>query len=326
MDFELSDEQEMLRDVSRSMLSAHCTPEMVREVSTTGRDLDDKLWQRGTEIGWTGLAVPESHGGADAGLVELCLIAEEIGRVAAPGPWVDTALTAYVAHRGGAPDDVVDGLASGRRRAAVVIDHALVQAAAAVDCFLIVDDAQVRLVEADSSTIRRRRTLDESRGFYAIGDIPDGGHLLDVDAQSVRDAAAVLVAADALGVGERLLQMTVDYAEVREQFGRPIGSFQVIKHKAADMLIALRGIRAATYYAAMTFDAGLTEASSAASVAKAFAAEKVPAIAGEALQTHGGIGFTWEHDLHLYLRRAKVDEVLCGDSAFHHDRMAQLPG
>jgi alkylation response protein AidB-like acyl-CoA dehydrogenase len=189
-----------------------------------------------------------------------------------------------------------------------------------------VDDAQVRLVEADSSTTRRRRTLDESRGFYAIGDIADGGHLLDVDAQSVRDAAAVLVAADALGVGERLLQMTVDYAEVREQFGRPIGSFQVIKHKAADMLIALRGVRAATYYAAMTLDAGLTEASSAASVAKAFAAEKVPAIAGEALQTHGGIGFTWEHDLHLYLRRAKVDEVLCGDAAFHHDRIAQLPG
>ncbi|CAN5546730.1 hypothetical protein BH11ACT8_BH11ACT8_08680 [soil metagenome] len=134
----------------------------------------------------------------------------------------------------------------------------------------------------------------------------------------------MLTAADLLGVGEWLLAATVDYAGVREQFGRPIGSFQVVKHKAADMLAALKGVRAATYYAAMALDARTDDATRAASVAKAFASEQVPLVAGQALQAHGGIGFTWEHDLHLYLRRATVDAVLFGDAGFHHDRVATL--
>ncbi|OBI50106.1 acyl-CoA dehydrogenase family protein [Mycobacterium sp. E796] len=153
--------------------------------------------------------------------------------------------------------------------------------------------------------------------------LPRPTHILDVDPQWVCDAVAIGVAADALGVGERLLEMTVHYAKVRHQFGRPIGSFQVTKHKLADMLIALKGLRAATYYAAMSVDANSSDATTAAAVAKAFAAEYVPAIAGHALQIHGGIGFTWEHDLHLYLRRAKTDEVLGGDAHHHHDRVAR---
>ncbi|UPW08604.1 acyl-CoA dehydrogenase family protein [Gordonia terrae] len=325
MDFELSDEQTMLRDVSRAMLTAHCPAELVRAVAAEQHDLDDKLWQRGVEIGWTGLPVPESHDGAGMGLVELCLVAEEIGRAVAPGPWTDTALAAWAAAAGGAADDVVSALASGEQRAAVVIDAAFVHAAAAADWLLVVDES-VRLVRADGADIRRRRVLDESRGFYAVTAPPDDAVELSTDPQRIRDAAAILVAADALGLGERMMEMTIEYAKVRQQFGRPIGSFQVIKHKVADILISLKGVRAATYYAAMAFDAGLPDAPLAASVAKAFAAEQVTAIAGEALQTHGGIGFTWEHDLHLYLRRAKTDEILGGDADFHHDRVAELLG
>ena len=138
------------------------------------------------------------------------------------------------------------------------------------------------------------------------------------------DAGAVLTAADSLGVGERLLEMTVGYVKVREQFGRPIGSFQSVKHKVADMLTTLKGARAATYYAAMALDAGVADAAAAASVAKAFTGEGVAALAGEALQTHGGIGFTWEHDLHLYLRRAKVNEMLYGAAAEHYERLVAL--
>jgi alkylation response protein AidB-like acyl-CoA dehydrogenase len=327
MDFELSDEQAMLREVSRSMLSTHCSPELVRATRDAGHDLDEKLWERGVELGWTLLAVPEDQGGAGMGLVELCLVAEEIGRAAAPGPWLDTALAALVAGKARAPAEVVEGLCEGNLKAAVVTTDGagLVQAAGSVDWLLVVADDQVFLAEASGASASRRRTLDESRGFYAVdltATVPT--HVLDVAPQWVRDAAAVLVSADALGIGERLLAMTVDYAQVREQFGRPIGSFQSVKHKAADMLKSLKGVRAATYYAAMALDADLPDASMAASVAKAFAAEQVPAIAGEALQTHGGIGFTWEHDLHLYLRRAKVDEALYGDAGFHQDRVATL--
>jgi alkylation response protein AidB-like acyl-CoA dehydrogenase len=327
MDFELSEEQLMLREVSRSMLATHCPAELVRSVTETGADLDDKLWHRGAELGWTLLAVPEDQGGAGMGLVELCLVAEEVGRAVAPGPWLDTALTALVAARGGAPSSVVEGLSDGSLKAAVVTadDGTLVQAAGSVDWLLVVGADRVGLVEADQAAVVRRSTLDETRGFYAVdlGTTPLT-HTLAIGPQWVLDAAAVLTAADTLGIGERLLEMTVDYAKVREQFGRPIGSFQVVKHKAADMLKSLKGVRAATYYAAMALDGGLPDASVAASVAKAFASEQVPALAAEALQTHGGIGFTWEHDLHLYLRRAKVDEVLYGDAGFHHDRVASL--
>jgi alkylation response protein AidB-like acyl-CoA dehydrogenase len=327
MDFEPSEEQAMLREVSRSMLTTHCPPELVRATADAGHDLDDKLWARGAELGWTLLAVPEDQGGAGMGLVELCLVAEEVGRAAAPGPWLDTALTAMVAARGGAPAEIVEGLSDGSLKAAVVTteDASLVQAAGSVDWLLVVTADSVGLAEVDHAFVLRRRTLDETRSFYAVdlGSTPPT-HTLDMDPQWVLDAAAILTAADALGIGERLLAMTVDYAKVREQFGRPIGSFQVVKHKAADMLKSLKGVRAATYYAAMALDAGLADASMAASVAKAFASEQVPAIAGEALQTHGGIGFTWEHDLHLYLRRAKADEALYGDTGYHHDRVATL--
>jgi alkylation response protein AidB-like acyl-CoA dehydrogenase len=327
MDFELSEEQAQVRSVSRSMLSTHCPTDLVRATISAGRDLDDKLWQRGAELGWTLLAVPEDQGGAGMGLVDLCLVAEEVGRAVAPGPWLETALTAMVAARGGAPAEVVEGLCEGTLKAALVTADgaSFVHGAASADWLLVIGVDGVGLLEASHVSISRRTTLDETRLFHSV-DLRQAPapQALDADPRWVLDAANVLAAADALGVGERLLDMTVEYAKVREQFGRPIGSFQVVKHKAADMLMSLKGVRAATYHAAMALDAGLPEASLAASVAKAFASEQVPALAGEALQTHGGIGFTWEHDLHLYLRRAKVDEILHGDAGFHHDRIATL--
>ena len=186
------------------------------------------------------------------------------------------------------------------------------------------------LVERARAAVEPRRTLDETRRWYDV--VFDGVRVPAADVvaadeaeiQWLADAAAVLSAADSLGVGERLLEMTVGYVKVREQFGRPLGSFQSVKHKVADMLTTLKGARAATYYAAMALDAGVADATVAASVAKAFTAEGVAALAGEALQTHGGIGFTWEHDLHLYLRRAKVNEMLYGAPAEHYERLVAL--
>jgi alkylation response protein AidB-like acyl-CoA dehydrogenase len=165
-------------------------PQLVRSLAAAGLDTDDKLWRRGAELGWTGLALLEGLDGTGQGVVELCLVAEELGRAAEPGPFLDSALTA---------------LALGGVR---------------------VPDA-----DADEAEVR----------FLA-------------------DAGAVLTAADSLGAGERLLEMTVGYVKVREQFGRPIGSFQSVKHKVTDMLTTLKGARAATYYAAMALDAGAADA------------------------------------------------------------------
>jgi alkylation response protein AidB-like acyl-CoA dehydrogenase len=350
VDFELTEEQAALREVSRSMLAVSCPPQLVRSLANAGQDVDDKLWQRGAELGWIGLAVPEEHDGAGQGLVELCLVAEELGRAAAPGAFLDSALIALVLARRG-QDELVRALAEGGLKASLAHHGSVagsydadelvlsgrataVQAAAAADWLLVTaaSDQGTRLVLVDRAraSVEPRRTLDETRRWYDV--VLDGVRVSAADVltadeteiQWLTDACAVLTAADSLGVGERLLDMTVGYVKVREQFGRPLGSFQSVKHKVADMLTTLKGARAATYYAAMALDAGVADATVASSVAKAFTGEGVAALAGEALQTHGGIGFTWEHDLHLYLRRAKVNEVLFGAAAEHYERLVAL--
>ena len=352
VDFELTEEQAALREVSRGLLAVNCPPALVRSLADAGKDTDDKLWQRGAELGWTGLAVPEELDGAGQGVVELCLVAEEIGRAAAPGPFLDSALIALALARAGFRADLVGSLAAGDVKASAAHHGAVtgswdgdelvlggrataVQAAASAD-WLLVTVAVGRgvcclvLVERDRTLVEPRRTLDETRRWYDVVfdriRVP-AADVVTTDEAEVRwlaDAGAVLTAADSLGVGERLLEMTVGYVKVREQFGRPIGSFQSVKHKVTDMLTTLKGARAATYYAAMALDAGVADAAAASSVAKAFTGEGVAALAGEALQTHGGIGFTWEHDLHLYLRRAKANEVLYGAAAEHYERLVAL--
>ncbi|HEX3712751.1 MAG TPA: acyl-CoA dehydrogenase family protein [Trebonia sp.] len=355
MDFELTEEQAALREVSRGLLAVNCPPQLVRTLAVAGQDVDDKLWQRGAELGWTGLAVPEEHDGAGQGLVELCLVAEELGRAAAPGAFTDTALAGLALARFG-HSALLAGLAAGEVKASLAWHGSVagrddggdllltgrataVQAAAAADWLLVPaaipaaagdHGRRLVLVERARAAVEPRRTLDETRRWYDV--VFDGLRIpaadvvaaAEPDLQWLADAAAVLSAADSLGVGERLLEMTVEYVKVREQFGRPIGSFQSVKHKVTDMLTTLKGARAATYYAAMALDAGVAGATTAASVAKAFTAEGVAALAGEALQTHGGIGFTWEHDLHLYLRRAKVNEMLYGAPAEHYERLVTL--
>jgi len=349
VDFELTEEQAALREVSRSMLAVSCPPQLVRSLASAGKDVDDKLWQRGAELGWIGIAVPEEHDGAGQGLVELCLVAEEIGRAAAPGAFVDSALIALALARQGKPE-LVPALAAGDLKASwahhgsvagsydadelVLSGRATAVQAAAADWLLVTAASdkgrRLVLVKRTLASVEPRRTLDETRRWYDV--VLDGLRVRAADVVSadeaeigwLTDAAAVLTAADSLGVGERLLEMTVGYVKVREQFGRPLGSFQSVKHKVADMLTTLKGARAATYYAAMALDAGVAEATAGSSAAKAFTADGVAALAGEALQAHGGIGFTWEHDLHLYLRRAKVNEMLYGAAAEHYERLVAL--
>ena len=353
MDFELTDEQAALREVSRAMLAANCPTQLVRALAGAGKDVDDKLWQLAAELGWLGLAVPEELDGAGQGLTELCLVAEELGRAVAPGAFIDSALAAVVLARAGITDRaarLVPALAAGTQRVSlahhgrvtgqpsgtelVLTGRATaVQAAATADWLLVTvavageGGRRLVLVARELVVVERRRTLDETRQWYDV--VLDGVSvpLTDVITADdaviawMADAAAVLTAADALGVGERLLDMTVGYVKVREQFGRPLGSFQSVKHKVADMLATLKGARAATYYAAMALDAGAAVAPLASSAAKAFTGEGIAGLAGQALQAHGGIGFTWEHDLHLYLRRAKVDEILYGSTAEHQERI-----
>jgi alkylation response protein AidB-like acyl-CoA dehydrogenase len=183
----------------------------------------------------------------------------------------------------------------------------------------------------DGLAVRRLRTLDITRHLdeVALDDVVvapsallHAGDAAEAAVAHQNRCGAVLVSADDIGVGEAVLEMTVQYAKLRVQFGRPIGSFQAVKHKCATMRMWLQASKAATYYAAMAVAADADDAEEAASVAKAYTSSVIAALTSEALQVHGGIGFTWEHDLHLYHRRAKANQVLFGDPYLHHERLA----
>jgi alkylation response protein AidB-like acyl-CoA dehydrogenase len=364
VDFELSDEQAMLKAATRDLLRDRYPMERVREGLEGPTTSATELWRLGADIGWTGLALPEEVGGAGQGLVELALVAEERGRALARGAVETTAVVGLALARADSPElsaEFLPRLVAGTLRATWAfaepgrpwtLDGLTATAAAIEDGYVLqgrktlVEDAglaDVVLVTAlldgrptnfvvDAADLRTRpqRVLDLTRDFGAVDldgvRVPGGRRLPGEPAalQRLLDDAAVLGCAGALGVLDRLLEMTVEYTTVRHQFDRPIASFQAVKHGAADMAIAVQGARAATYLPAMAADAGVPDAALTAAVAASHVSDVLPRVAGEALQLHGGIGFTWEHDLHLYLRRAKVDEVLHGDAPVHRERICDL--
>jgi alkylation response protein AidB-like acyl-CoA dehydrogenase len=190
------------------------------------------------------------------------------------------------------------------------------------------------LVPTDSAGLRvqRQHTLDVTRSYCDIifddVAVPESARCDGVAGAEASIARSLqlntaLICAELVGIGGRLLDMTVDYVRQRVQFGRPVGIFQAVKHKCADMRIWTQASTAAMYYAAMTIDSAHHDAAHAGSVAKAYVSDAINRVAGEALQLHGGIGFTWEHDLHLYLRRARVNALLYGDAVFHREQLCR---
>jgi alkylation response protein AidB-like acyl-CoA dehydrogenase len=366
VDFELNDEQAMLKDVTRSLLGNHCSIAAVRAGLDAHPDADTQLWALGAELGWPGLALPEEHGGSGQGLVELAIVAEELGRALARVPVLTSAVVGAAVARGGSERlqaATLPALADGTAWASWAfaepsqpwsLDGVTTTARADGDSHVLdgvktavafADGARWLLVTArlDSTptsflvdraapgiSVRRQAVLDLTRSFYEVrldGVRVPSGRCLDGGAaatQRLLDDAAVLGCAEALGTMDRMCELTVAYAGVRVQFGAPIGSFQAVKHGAADMAVQVLAARAAIYYAAMAADAGTVDAARAACVAASYVSAATGPVAGEALQLHGGIGFTWEHDLHLYLRRAKVDGVLHGDAALHRERLCRL--
>ncbi|MFJ8927560.1 acyl-CoA dehydrogenase family protein [Streptomyces sp. NPDC102364] len=369
MNFELNDEQVLIRDSVRAVLADRAPMTRVRELLDSDQDVDSDLWKAAVEAGWTGLALPERFGGAELGLVELALLAQEGGRALARGPHLSTALVGAALVDEGDADtaaEVLPELVAGRAWAAWAfaepgmpwsLDGVRAVARRDPDGSYVLDGVKTAVQDAGGArwilvtaldggepasflldraapgvTVSRQRVLDPTRTFYEVrlagvrvraGRRSDGG---PAAVQRLLDKGSVLRCADALGTMERLLELTVEHTSSRVQFGRPIGSFQAVKHGCSDMALTVHGAFAATYRAAMAADHDPhgTNTARAVSAAAAFTAEGATEVAGRALQLHGGIGFTWEHDLHLYLRRARADAVLHGDAAVHQDRLCTL--
>jgi alkylation response protein AidB-like acyl-CoA dehydrogenase len=281
-------------------------------------------WPVLVEAGWVGLEVPEQFGGAGATFAETAVICEEMGRAASANSYLGSAVLAVGTLNALQPSATRDGLladvASGAVRVAVALEpFEFVPDAEGADRILVIADGGV----VEASAVTPRPVLDETRRLATVTfDGPTAmSFQTDDDLRRLRDRAAVAVACDSLGISEAMLSATVTYAKVRHQFGRPIGSFQAVKHACADMqvhiAVARQLVRAAIESVVHGRDDG------AASMAKSYACSAAVDIAGKAMQLHGGIGYTWESGIHLYLKRAALNRSLFGSPAAHRKELAK---
>lgn len=353
MDFELSDQQEALRDAARTVLDARSSSTRVRRVVDAGGGSDPDLWRSMVEQGWPAVLVPEQHGGLGLGWVEVAVLLEQVGAHVAPAPILQQviAIDALVhAEVDEVPADVVASLVAGSSTAAVAAKPVSAEADAGASAgagawrlsgslepvvfgpsaaYLVVrsDDALFLVDVADlPAPVERQPAMDRTREVGSIVlEATPARRIGDGEAvERFLDAGAVAYAAELLGIAGRALEMAVEYAKERQQFGRPIGSFQAVKHRCADMLVDVEGMRSAVYHAAWCMGADDPDRSVAASTAKTWCSDAGRRVTASCLQVHGGIGFTWESDVHLFLKRAQLDEVAFGDAVFHRTRLAQL--
>jgi alkylation response protein AidB-like acyl-CoA dehydrogenase len=320
MDFDLTEDQREIKNVAREMLAARSPFAKVREAAEAA-EYDDALWREIVELGWPGIAVAEEHGGQGLGAVELAVLLEELGYACAATPFLSTAVAAAVIQAGGSDEQRgrwLPGLISGELRAGLGSPDLVIDGHGA-DVVVLLEDDGARLLAGEQAESEPLVAIDPTRRFATVRGEGDGESLAADAADRVRAA----IAAEVVGVCQRALEMTLDYVKERKQFGVPVGSFQAVSHRCAQMLLHTESARSTAYYAAWAADAEperLGEAAALAAAAAATGAREVPA---SAIQAHGGIGFTWEADVHWLYKRGEVDRALLGGAKRHHAALAR---
>ncbi len=325
MDFDLTEDQLALRSGASDVLDDLASPARVRAHTTTDHAFDGALWRAMVDQGWLGVELDENTGGLGLGSVEVAVLVEELGRHAAPVPFVPTvlALDAF-AHAG--DDEWVQRLLTGDAIACVAWDAAApVPYAPSADVAVVLAGDGVYAMEL-AARPKREPAMDLTRELgWLHFDAATARRLGGAEARDrLFDRGATFTSADLLGSAARALDMAVEYAKDRVQFGRPIGSFQAVKHRCADMLVDVEGMRSTVYWAAWCIGAADADASVAATTAKIWCGDASKRVMASALQVHGGIGFTWEHDLHFFMKRAQLDQLAFGDASAHRARLASL--
>jgi alkylation response protein AidB-like acyl-CoA dehydrogenase len=317
MDFDLTDDQREIKNVARELLTARSPFARVREAAEAAA-YDDALWREIVELGWPGIAVAEEHGGQGLGAVELAVLLEELGYACAATPFLATAVAASVIQAGGTDEQRrrwLPGLVSGELHAGVGSAELVIDGHGADVVVLLDEDDGARLLTgADSEPLE---TIDPTRRFATVRG--DGEPLVSDAADRVRAA----IAAEVVGVCQRALEMTLDYVKERKQFGVAVGSFQAVSHRCAQMLLHTESARSTAYYAAWAADAEPQRLGEAAALAAAAAATGAREVAASAIQAHGGIGFTWEADVHWLYKRGETDRALLGGAKRHHAALAR---
>jgi alkylation response protein AidB-like acyl-CoA dehydrogenase len=362
MYFDLNDEQRAIQETARDFLAARFKSERMREIAASDDGTDTTAWQSMAELGWPGLALPEEWGGQGLGVVELAVVFEEMGKAMAPSPLFSNTVVGIALAECGSDEQRerwLRPLAEGALRGTmatvdagssatpgaftlearadgdgVVLDgeKVLVPDVAGADILLVpTSDGRRHIVEAGAAgvTVTPEVSIDTTRRLSSVrfegvrvgaeATLPGAGP----DYAPVFDRGCVALAAESTGVAQRALEMAVSYAKDRQQFGRPIGSYQAVSHRCAQMLLETENSRSAVYGAAWAAGAEPQSLPRAASIAKAYASDAGWRVPDASIQVHGGIGFTWEHDLHFLLKRGRANAALFGDAKWHRERVAE---
>jgi alkylation response protein AidB-like acyl-CoA dehydrogenase len=307
MPFALSAEQRELKENARSFLDETCSLDRVAELADSEAGWDPQSWRAFAELGWLGVTVAEEHGGAGLGWIEQALLLEELGYALYPGPYFSTVALALPAL---GPDARAE-VAAGIRRWSAEVDG------------LVPDLPRVdRVVTDRGAADAAGSTLDSIDPTRPMGRL-DATSMTPLPGGIDRKRVLVAVAAEAIGVAERALELAVAYAKDRRQFGRQIGAFQAVAHPLAESFADIELARSLTYAAAWKLDEAPDEAGLAAASAKALAGEAAVTVCRRAIQVHGGIGFTWEHPLHRFYKRAVWLNAFGGHPALHRAALAQ---
>jgi alkylation response protein AidB-like acyl-CoA dehydrogenase len=361
MYFDLTDEQQAIKQTAHDFLASRFKSERLREIAASDTGFDESGWKEMAELGWAGLALPEEWGGQGLGIVDLAVLFEEMGYVCAPSPLLSNTIAGLALTFAGSDEQKerwLAPLAAGELRGAPALTDAgrpaepnrfamaaesgadgtvlngektLVMDAASADFFLVsTADGHRHVVEstADGVTVIPEESIDPTRRLSSVrlenvqvaaeNTLPGTTE----DYWPVFQRACVALAAESTGLAQRALDFSVEYAKDRQQFGRPIGAYQAVSHRLAQMLLETENSRSAVYGAAWAADAEPESLALAASMAKAYASDAGWRVPDAAIQVHGGIGFTWEHDLHFFLKRGRANAASFGDPKWHREQVA----
>jgi alkylation response protein AidB-like acyl-CoA dehydrogenase len=330
MRFDLTDDQRAVRDAIDELCRSRWPAPAVRRYAA-GEDDGGTWWKDLTTGHWLGIAVPEARGGQGLGMVELTLVSEAVGRALAPATFLGNAAAALMIDAAGSDEQktrwlpgLVDGTARGALATLQPDGSALAYDAAGAACVVAAEPGRALVASAGSCGLEPVEGVDLTRRLsrVTLGDTEQ----LDGDVDGGLDRVEVALSAELVGVANRAMDLAVEHARTRQQFGRPIGAYQAVSHRCADMLLDVESARSAVLFAAWTADNNPGELPFAASVAKVTAAQGGWRTTTASLQVHGGIGFTWEHDCHLLLRRAMASGHMLGGADRHLDRVAAQRG
>jgi alkylation response protein AidB-like acyl-CoA dehydrogenase len=359
VDFTFDAEQLALRDVARSALERQCTPSVLRQLVDDPIGMTPALWQALVDLGWTGLLVPEAQGGTGTGLLEMCIVAEQMGRIPFPGPFFSSAVAATLAARALGATELLGDLAEGRRRGTIALGEQghgdplstvrtrarsksadwvltgvkpVVVDGHSADWIIVVarseegvrsyllEGAEAELVPSlDPTRKLARLVLDETKAI-PLGPVGSQGALW----QRVQDDMALVLAAETVGAGDRALAEAIAYTSQRIVFDQPVATYQTVRHRLVEMYQQVEMARAGVQFAAWASDTESPEREQATAMAQSYAAEAGVRVTGDDIQLHGGVGFTWENDAHFLFKRAKQNDLLSGGVAPARHRLASL--